>query len=251
MSHNIRLGRRWQCPVTAAALGWTLILGGAIVEAGLAAPALAQEPVLRVLTVTGRGREAVSTTLTQATLGVQVQGSSAEAVQAAVAERSDRLVRYLRSRNVDELETVGLRLNPQYDYRNGQARIIGYVGTNTVSFQIPTEEAGELLDGAIAAGATQIQGVRFIAEDEALGVARQQALQAATADAQAQANAVLSYLDLGVEEIINIQINGARGPIAVPLPAEARLASAEADVSTPVIGGEQTVEATVTLQIRY
>ena len=251
MSHNICLGHRWQRPVTAAALGWTLIIGGAIVEVGLAAPALAQEPVLRVLTVTGRGREAVSTTLTQATLGVQVQGTSAEAVQAAVADRSDRLVRYLRSRNVDELETVGLRLAPQYDYRNGQSRIIGYVGTNTVSFQIPTAEAGDLLDGAIAAGATQIQGVYFIAEDEALGVARQQALQAATADAQAQANAVLSYLDLGVEDIISIQINGARGPIAVPLPADARLVSAEADVSTPVIGGDQTVEATVTLQIRY
>jgi uncharacterized protein YggE len=251
MSNMTRLGYRWQRSLTTSALGWMLIVGGAVVGAGLATPAVAQEPVLRVLTVTGRGREAVPTTLTQATLGVEVQGSSAEVVQTAVAERSDRLVQYLRSRNVDELETVGLRLNPQYDYRNGQARIIGYVGTNTVSFQIATAEAGELLDGAIAAGATQIQGIRFIAEDEALGVARQRALQAATADAQAQANAVLSYLNLGAEEIINIQINGARGPIAVPLPAEARLASAEADVSTPVIGGDQTVEATVTLQIRY
>jgi uncharacterized protein YggE len=142
MSNMTRLGYRWQRSLTTSALGWMLIVGGAVVGAGLATPAVAQEPVLRVLTVTGRGREAVPTTLTQATLGVEVQGSSAEAVQTAVAERSDRLVQYLRSRNVDELETVGLRLNPQYDYRNGQARIIGYVGTNTVSCQIAHGRGG-------------------------------------------------------------------------------------------------------------
>ena len=37
----------------------------------------------------------------------------------------------------------------------------------------------------------------------------------------------------------------------VPLPQAANLAGAESEVSTPVVGGEQTVQARVTLQIRY
>ena len=242
---------RWRSSLLISTLGWTLLTPVALLADPITAPALAQEPVLRVLTVTGQGREHIPTTLAQATLGVEVQGRTAEAVQAEVAARSDRLVGYLRSQNVAELETVGIHLNPQYDYRDGQARIVGYVGTNTVSFQLPTAAMGEVLDGAIAAGASQIQGVQFVATDTALAAARQQALIAATADAQAQANAVLSYLNLGPQEIISIQINGANGAIPVPLPADARLASAEAAVSTPVIGGDQTVVATVTLQIRY
>ena len=87
--------------------------------------------------------------------------------------------------------------------------------------------------------------------DEAIAAARQQALREATADAQEQANTVLSALDLGPQEIISIQINGASAPIPFNLPQRAEFAVAQADVSTPVIGGEQTVQAAVTLQIRY
>jgi hypothetical protein len=110
---------------------------------------------------------------------------------------------------------------------------------------------GAVVDDAVAAGATQIQGISFMATDEAIAAARQVALREATAEAQAQANIVLGALNLGAEEIVGIQINGANGPMPVPLPRQARVAEASADFSTPVVGGEQTVNATVTLQIRY
>jgi uncharacterized protein YggE len=62
---------------------------------------------------------------------------------------------------------------------------------------------------------------------------------------------VLSALNLGPQEIVTIQINGANPPMPVPMPRRAEMASASADYSTPVIGGEQMLEASVTLQIRY
>jgi uncharacterized protein YggE len=120
-----------------------------------------------------------------------------------------------------------------------------------VSFRVPNEDAGELIDDAVNAGANQIQNISFIAEDAALDAARQNALRQATADAQTQANTVLSALNLGAEEIVNIQIDGANRPMPVPLPRGAALASADSEVSTPVVGGEQTVQARVTLTIRY
>jgi hypothetical protein len=189
--------------------------------------------------------------LAQVELGVEVQGSTAEAAQREAAQRSTAVVELLRSRQVGNLQTTGIRLSPQYDYQDGRAELVGYVATNTVSFRVKPDDVGPLLDDSVAAGATQINGIQFIAEDEAIADALQVALEEATADAQRQANTVLSTLNLGPQEIVNIQINGAQTPMPFPLPVQARVASAEADFSTPVIGGEQTVEASVTLQIRY
>lgn len=215
-------------------------------------PAIAQsEPLLRTLTVTGQGRQTTAATLAQVDLGVEIQGRTAEEVQQQVAQRADAVVKLLQSRNVDKLQTTGIRLNPRYDYNNGRSDLVGYVGSNTVSFQVAADQAGPLLDEAVQAGATQIQNISFVATDAAIADAQQAALRAAVADAQRQANTVLSTLNLGPQEIVSIQINGANAPMPMPLPARARLANAEADVSTPVVSGEQTVEASVTLQIRY
>ncbi|MEO0984242.1 MAG: SIMPL domain-containing protein [Cyanobacteria bacterium J06639_14] len=232
--------------------GWVLLIAVGIVSLTTAMPTTAQEVGMKVLTVTGQGQEFIQTTQTHVDLGVEVRGQTANEVQQDVAQQSTAVIELLRDRNVAKLQTTGIRLNPQYNYdRDGQGRITGYIGVNTVSFEMLTEKVGTLLDDAIGAGATQIQGVRFIADDEAMVAARNVALQAATTDAQSQANAVLGALKLGSQEIIGIQINGASGPIPIPLPQQARLTEASAEYSTPIVGGEQTVNATVTLQIRY
>lgn len=212
--------------------------------------AMAQESAMRTLTVTGQGEESVQTTKTQVELGVDVQGTDAAAVQREVAQRTSAVVELLRSRSVEKLETTGIQLSPRYDYENGRQDVIGYTGSNTVSFRMPTDRVGALIDDAVNAGANQIRGVSFIAADEALEAARQQALREAVEDAQAQAGTVLSSLNLRSQEIVSIQIDGAAPPMPVPMLRQSEYA-AQADASTPVIGGEQTVEARVTLQIRY
>ncbi|HEY9736280.1 MAG TPA: SIMPL domain-containing protein [Trichocoleus sp.] len=237
--------------VATSLLSWTLLTGGAMLGLTSTLPAMAQEPLLRTLTVTGQGSESIATSLAQVELGVEVQGRTAEQVQRQAAQQAAAVVELLQARGVQKLQTTGIRLTPQYDYQNGRPEAVGYVASNTVSFRVPNDQVGTLLDDAVAAGATQILNVAFAAEDSAIAAARQVALQEATADAQQQANAVLSALNLGPQEVVSIQINGANPPIPVPLPARAQLANAEADFKTPVIGGEQTVEASVTLQIRY
>lgn len=213
-------------------------------------PALAEEAMMRMLTVTGVGTESVATTLTQVQLGVEIQAETAEAVQREVARRSSAVVELLRSRNVSKLQTTGIYLSPVYDYSDNQQRLIGYRGSNTVSFRIATDQAGTLLDDAVTAGATQINGISFVASDETLETAQRQALREATQHAQAQAEVVLSALGLRSQEIVGIQINSS-SPVMPPYPPPyARLDQAAAS-STPVVGGEQEVQATVTLQIRY
>ena len=211
-------------------------------------PAQAQEQRLRTLTVTGRGIEAIPTTQTQVRLGVEVHGKTAAEVQQEAARRSSAVVELLRSRQVEKLQTSGISLNPTYN--NNQRQITGYTATNTVTFRINTQSAGTLLDDAVKVGATRIDGVSFVATESAIEQAQKQALKKATQDAQSQADEVLSALNFKRGEILSIQLNGASAPPPVYRQIEDRSANVSF-ATTPVVGGEQEIQASVTLQISY
>jgi uncharacterized protein len=207
----------------------------------------------RTLTVSGKGTINIPTTMTQVRLGVEIQGKTAQIVQQQVAKRSQTVLELLKARKVEKLETTGINLNPNYSYKDGKQTITGYSGSNTVSFRINTEKSGTLLDEAIQAGATKIDGISFVASDEALAQAQQQAIQKASEDAKKQASSALTALNLKQQEVIGVQINNANPPMPIayssPALAEAKVSQSSAD--TPVVGGEQKVQQTVTLQIRY
>ena len=246
MNSNLQRGDRINFGSLLTALCLTLTLVSFVGLDAVAAP----EQRLRTLSVTGRGVEAIPTTQTQVALGVEVQGKTAAEVQQEAARRSSAVVALLRSRQVQKLETTGITLSPNYTYENNQQRLIGYIATNTVSFRLNTQSAGTLLDDAVQAGATRIQGVSFVAADSAIEQAQKQALKKATQDAQAQADAVFSALNLKRGEILNIQVNGASPPPPMyRQAASARLGNV--DLTTPVVGGEQQIEASVTLQFGY
>jgi uncharacterized protein YggE len=191
----------------------------------------------------------IPTSLTEVQLGVDVQGRTAAEVQQMAAQKSSAIVALLRSRQVDKLYTTGIQLSPNYRYENDVQKLDGFTASNTVSFQVPTEQAGALMDQAVQAGATQINGIQFIAPEATIATAHEQALQEATQDAQDQADAVLASLGLKPLEILSIQVDGANAPSPVPVPFVKAMADSVA--STPVVGSEQDVYASVTLQIRY
>lgn len=238
---------------------WTaLILSLGMVGAGLAYPAIAQERPqtrnFRTLTVTGRGTESIPTTLTQVRLGVEAQGKTANEVQQEVAQRSNSVVSLLRSRNVTRLETTGITLNPNYRYDNNTQTLVGYNASNIVSFRVETQKAGDILDDAVKAGASRIDSVSFVATDAAIADARKVALREATQDAQSQADAVLAALGLTRRDVVNIQVNNAFVPPPRPFNMATKFGreGAVADAApSPVIGSDQEVEASVTLEINY
>ncbi|MDY6802959.1 MAG: SIMPL domain-containing protein [Cyanobacteriota bacterium] len=208
-----------------------------------------QQQQTRTLSVTGQGRVSIPTSKSVVRLGIQAEGKTAVEVQQEVARRSSAVVELLRSRKVEKLETTGISLNPVYNYQNNRQLLTGYTATNTVSFRLDTAETGKLLDDAVKAGASRIDGVSFVATDEAIERARQQALQQATRDAGKQADAVLSALNLTRRGVVSISINSASAPMPQRLMRSASLQAESA--TTPVIGGEQEVRASVTLEISY
>ena len=208
----------------------------------------------RILEVTGQGEVTVPTTLTQVQLGVQVQGETAAEVQEEAAQRSTAVVDVLENLGVQELQTTSIQLNPVYSYEDGTQTLTGYEARNTLQFELATEEAGAAIDTAIEAGANVVQNISFTASDEALEQARLQVLSEAIEDAQAQAEAVFSALQLNPGEIVDIDINSASNPSPSPLlfDVDARsLAASGFDATTPIIGAPQTIEASVSLDILY
>ncbi len=220
------------------------------------APGITQErKPARTLTASGRGIVSIPTTLSQVRLAIEVQAKTSVGAQQEAARRSTRVVAYLKTQRVEKLQTTGINLNPNYIYANngGSPKISGYTATNSVSFQVPTERAGAILDAAVTNGATRIDGVNFVAGDRAIAAAQLQALKQATQDAERQADAVLTTLNLKRREVIGIQINSTSSPNPMPMPMRAMDSAKVAAVAppTPVIGGEQQVEAAVTLDIGY
>lgn len=232
----------------------SMLLTATLLLLTIVSPSNAQErKPLRTLTASGRGIVTIPTTISQIRLAIEVQAKTSTTAQQEAAKRSNRVVAYLKTQKVDKLQTTGINLNPIYIYPNGGTpKISGYTATNSISFQVTTDRAGTILDAAVSNGATRIDGVNFVAGAKAINAAQLQALKQATQDAERQADAVLTTLNLKRREIIGIQINSTSSPNPVPMPmvrAE-KLADSSA-APTPVIGGEQQVEAAVTLDIGY
>ena len=220
-----------------------------LINTGLVMPSYADARELRTITVTGEGIENIATSQAIVRLGVEVQGKEAGKVQQETANRSDAVVKFLRSRQVEKLETTGISLQPNYDFSNNQRRLIGYIGANLISFQVDIAQAGILIDEAVKVGATRIDGVSFTAGESAIAAAQRTALIKATEQAREQATIVLQALGLVAKETVSIQVGNTGNPVPIAR-SEAVFRSADA-ASSPVIGGEQTLRAAVTLEISY
>ncbi len=245
----MRIKRSSLAYVTVTLLSWAGLWG-----LSFNTPVMAQETMDQILTVTGSGSVSVETSIAVINLGVLIDGTSAQSVQAQVAQDSNQLIEALTALNVEKLETTGISLTPQYDYRGSSPQQTGVRGQNSVKFEVSIDRAGTILDQAIEAGASQVQSIQFKAEDGVIKEARQQALQVAVQDAQDQADAVLSALNLSARSVAGIEVNSDRSgfqPIPFQAGRTALLSSVAEAEPTPVVGGEQVVSARVTLKISY
>lgn len=227
----------------------TFLLTLSIIFNPLAVTSTMAETIANTLTVTGRGDRQIPTTKARVQIEVEVEAKTAQEVQSQVAERTDKVIRELKSINVEKLQTTNISLNPKIEYENNRSRQVGFVGQTSLSFVISIDRSGGALDRAIASGANRITQISFSAEDDAIRAARSLALQDAVKDAQLQANAVLSSLNLKSQSIRTIQVSGdsSQGFVTNRLLNQANIAN----TSTSIIGGDQRVQASVILEISY
>ncbi len=189
----------------------------------------------------------------QVSVAVHSQGPTAESAAHEDAALTSRVLDALKKAvgGGGQIKTTGFVASPQMQYpkNGGTPKITGYEATNHLDVTLnDLSLISRTLDAAIAAGATNIQGVTFsLKNDEPI---RAQALAEASRKAYASAEAIAKALHLTVVGVIEAQTGEQATPVPMFARVNTQMASINSQVaSTPIEPGEIDIGATVTVTL--
>ena len=182
------------------------------------------------------------------TISVVTQGKRAIDAQQENANKSDAVVRALKSAAGAgaEIKTSGYSLQPQRVYKENQPpTITGYEARNTVTVTISDlTKVGTVIDAASQAGANDLAGISFTLRKDR--PARDQALAEATREAVSKAQVIAQALGGRVVRIVEVQEEGTERPRPI-YQAEMGRAKMAMDASTPIEVGSLEITSRVQL----
>ena len=200
-------------------------------------------PTTHTVSVSGTGRVFLTPDLAEVRLGVLVQRSTVGAARDAAATAMNGLIDALRKVGIRDadIKTSTLSLQPIYETKSdGTApRIVGYELRNGVIATIRNLElVGPAVDGAVAGGATTIEGIIFRVADST--AAERQAREAAVLDARQKADTLVRAAGTRITGVISISES------MVSPPWTSRTAAAESP-GTPILPGTTEVDVSVSI----
>lgn len=216
-----------------------------------AAAAQAQPPAAPppVVVVRGEGEVRVPPDVAFLSIATEHRGRTAREAQSQGATAMAAVQQKLTGAGLakDAIRTTSYDLQPQFDFVDGKQVARGYLARNVIEVRADdVSRVGELLELAIGAGGTSVQGIRF--DVKARTQLERQAITRAVADARARATAAAEGAGATVVAVVRIEEDG-----VVSRPVEApvyRMAAAmAADAAPPIAAGEAVIRATVTLTV--
>ncbi|MDI6871999.1 MAG: SIMPL domain-containing protein [Bacillota bacterium] len=234
----------WRRGILAAALCAALLLG--------ATPGAAEGPEKTELSVTGEGEVALQPDVAYVTLGVETQAKRALEAQQENARLITSVIQRLAALGVpqERVRSSGFHVYPVrvYDKNSGVDRLVGYRVSHRITVTLTElDKVGPVIDGAVAAGANNVDDVRFFVED--LGRVKLEALRRAAGEARAKAEVMAQALGATLGRVVAVSDETAMGPssfLAREAFSKGDLAGAAAP--TPILPGELTVRARVTVR---
>ena len=200
------------------------------------------------IVVSGTGRVVVDPDIAELRLGVAVSRPTVEAARSAAAEAMTAILAAVTAAGVAkrDVRTMLLSVQPRYDYRDGKApTLTGYDLANVVAVTVrDLARLGDVIDGALGAGATSLDGLTFRVDDPR--AAEHEARTAAVAEARERAEVLAAAAGVAIAGVHDIVETGAVPVWPQPKAARAMLAS---DAGTPVEGG--TTEIAVTVSVTF
>jgi uncharacterized protein YggE len=192
----------------------------------------------RSVTATGDGAVSIRPDAARVTISIVKQApTAAEAASqnATAATAVIGAVRQLLGANAD-VKTTSYNVYPVY---NSSQQLTGFNAINTIdAVAADPNLAGRVVDAAIGAGATRVDGVRlFLRDDEA---ARSQALRIASQKARTRADAIALGLGVRLGSIISAKEGTSVAPI---------VGGVAATTPTPIETGTLEVRGTVTVEV--
>ena len=214
-------------------------------------PASAQDTALGPATVVALGEGIVRVTADRAvvTLSSETRGETAAETQNLGDVRMKAIQAAVDGLKLagGQVTTTSLMLSPDWVFVNNQRTQKGYVGrhTITVRFDAPGR-AGEVVAAAIAAGATDMSGIRFDRRDRR--TLEQEALKLAVQDARARADALAAGAGRTVDRVVRIAEEGAASNAGLPATFRAgAMAESVAVTGAPIAQGDIEIRARVVL----
>jgi hypothetical protein len=234
--------------IAALALAAVAIASPALASAGRGGTTVALAPAdaaqVRSITVHGTGRVTLTPDMATVDLGVSTRAATASAAQESAATKMTAVLAAVRSFGIadKDLATVSVNLSPTYDYNDGNQKLTGYEASQTLEVKVhKLGDTGSLIDSAVTAGASIVQGISLTVSDPAAATA--QARTAAMADAKARAAALAQ--SAGVSLGAPISITEGSSPLPTPMPFAMGAAPAADKASTPIVPGTTEIDLDV------
>jgi len=172
---------------------------------------------------------------------------TAAAARESAAVTMNAVLEALAARGVAkrDLRTALLSLSPLTDYSSDKGpRVTGYQGANSVSVTVrDLATAGTLIDAALGAGATSLDGLDFSVADPS--AAEEQARKQAMDDARRRATTIAAAAGVKLGAVTGVVEGGGGGPVPYPAPRAMAFKAEAAD--TPVEAGSQEIAVTVSV----
>lgn len=197
MSVRNRLG-------TAIAILLVLALAGAamfsMTDAGAQEAVAAGSNV--TITVGATGTSSAPPDLAVVDVAVEASASSADAARSTVAESAAGMRDALAGVNVsdDQIRTTHFVTRTERDDET-----VTYRATHGFELRVPVDDAGSVVDTAVAGGATRVDGVRFTLAGETVRELRSDAIEEALLSARTDADVVASATGSEVTAVRSVQ----------------------------------------------
>jgi uncharacterized protein YggE len=216
----------------------------AALAAVLALPAGAADtsPAPASITVSGSGSATSVPTISRWGFGVNARGDTATAALRSVSTQMRAVIAALKAAGVApaDIQTQSVSLSPQPN--SDGTKIIGYAASQSLSATLRNlDQAGAIVDGAVAAGADTVFGPGLApASQDAL---ERQALQAAFDNAKAKAQALAERAGVTLGKPLSI----AEATASRPIPFVGAGKAAAPTDSVAIEPGQSAFETTVTV----
>ena len=202
------------------------------------------------LTVTGEGTVTATPDEAIITIGVINESPNLSATQKENADKTAAVIQALISLGIpqSDIQTYVYRIEPQYNYENGQQIFRGYRVEHQLQVTVKDiSKTGQVIDQAVAAGANSVSSIQFTVSNP--NAFYNQALTIAIRNAQEKAISMARALQVTLQPVPVIVKELSQPLPPRPIPFQAAMLAQIAE--TPIQPGENKIIATVKVEFTY
>ncbi|MEK7627186.1 MAG: SIMPL domain-containing protein [Patescibacteria group bacterium] len=228
------------------------------------------------ITISAEGKVDAVPDVARVNFSVMAQGKTPKEVQQQVSEKMNKIIDFIKNQEVDakDIKTLNISVNPQYYYSYDYPRIpcplmsevyppssfpiscppkspviIGYEANQTLDVKIrKLNDVGDIIDGAVENGATQVGGINFSIDDP--DELKAQARELAFKKAREKADSLAKIAGMKIKKVVTFSESDGYFPLYYGImDAKGMGGGMETGTETSVEPGSQ--EVTVTMNVTF